>query len=69
MKLAGWIRPIVAALGGLVLTAAMVLDHLAIGAEIVSLAFGILFGGIVLALALAWVGLPRGMRELRKARR
>jgi hypothetical protein len=45
----------------LVLTAAMVLDHLAIGAEIVSLAFGILFGGIVLALALA-VGL--GSRDL-----
>src|ERR1700733_11026687 len=44
-----------------VLTAAMVLDHLAIGGEIVDLAFGILFGGIVLALALA-VGL--GSREL-----
>ena len=45
----------------LVLTAAMVLDHLAIGGQIVDLAFGILFGGIVLALALA-VGL--GSREL-----
>ncbi len=45
----------------LVLTAAMVLDHLAIGAAIVDLAFGILFGGIVLALALA-VGL--GSRDL-----
>lgn len=45
----------------LVLTAAMVLDHLRIGGEIVDLAFGILFGGIVLALALA-VGL--GSREL-----
>jgi hypothetical protein len=45
----------------LVLTAAMVLDHLDIGGEIVDLAFGILFGGIVLALALA-VGL--GSREL-----
>ncbi|HEY0786823.1 MAG TPA: hypothetical protein VGD62_13210 [Acidobacteriaceae bacterium] len=45
----------------LVLTAAMVLDHLSIGGEIVDLAFGILFGGIVLALALA-VGL--GSREL-----
>jgi hypothetical protein len=45
----------------LVLTAAMVLDHLAIGGEIVDLAFGILFGGIVLALALA-VGL--GSRDL-----
>jgi hypothetical protein len=45
----------------LVLTAAMVLDHLAIGGAIVELAFGILFGGIVLTLALA-VGL--GSREL-----
>ena len=45
----------------LVLTAAMVLDHLAIGGAIVDLAFGILFGGIVLALALA-VGL--GSRDL-----
>lgn len=44
-----------------VLTAAMVLDHLAIGGRIVDLAFGILFGGIVLALALA-VGL--GSRDL-----
>lgn len=44
-----------------VLTAAMVLDHLAIGGGIVDLAFGILFGGIVLALALA-VGL--GSRDL-----
>jgi hypothetical protein len=38
-----------------------VLDHLSIGAAIVDLAFGILFGGIVLALALA-VGL--GSRDL-----
>jgi hypothetical protein len=45
----------------LVLTAAMVLDHLDIGGSIVDLAFGILFGGIVLALALA-VGL--GSRDL-----
>jgi hypothetical protein len=45
----------------LVLTAAMVLDHLSIGAAIVDLAFGILFGGIVFALALA-VGL--GSRDL-----
>lgn len=45
----------------LVLTAAMVLDHLNIAGSIVDLAFGILFGGIVLALALA-VGL--GSREL-----
>jgi hypothetical protein len=45
----------------LVLTAAMVLDHLAIGGHIVDLAFSILFGGIVLALALA-VGL--GSRDL-----
>lgn len=40
----------------LVLTTAMALDHLGIGGSIVSLAFGILFGGIVLALSLA-VGL------------
>ncbi len=45
----------------LVLTAAMVLDHLQIGGTIVELAFGILFGGIVLTLSLA-VGL--GSREL-----
>ncbi|ADW69909.1 hypothetical protein [Granulicella tundricola] len=45
----------------LVLTAAMVLDHLQIGSGIVELAFGILFGGIVLTLALA-VGL--GSRDL-----
>ena len=45
----------------LVLTAAMTLDHLRIGQEIVDLAFGILFGGIVLALALS-VGL--GSRDL-----
>jgi hypothetical protein len=45
----------------MVLTAAMVLDHLALGGAIVELAFGILFGGIVLALALA-VGL--GSRDL-----
>lgn len=45
----------------LVLTAAMVLDHLEVGENIVELAFGILFGGIVLTLALA-VGL--GSRDL-----
>ena len=45
----------------LVLTAAMVLDHLQIGGSIVALAFGILFGGIVLTLSLA-IGL--GSREL-----
>jgi len=45
----------------LVLTGAMVLDHLSVGGTIVELAFGILFGGIVLALALA-VGL--GSRDL-----
>jgi len=45
----------------LVLTAAMVLDHLEVGGNIVELAFGILFGGIVLTLALA-VGL--GSRHL-----
>lgn len=45
----------------LVLTAAMALDHLSIGGSILYLAFGILFGGIVLALTLA-VGL--GSKEL-----
>ncbi len=45
----------------LVLTAAMVLDHLGIGGTIIELAFGILFGGIVLTLALA-VGL--GSRDI-----
>ena len=45
----------------LVLTAAMVLNHLQMGGNIVGLAFGILFGGIVLTLALA-VGL--GSRDL-----
>jgi hypothetical protein len=45
----------------LVLTAAMVLDHLEIGGNIVELAFGILFGGIVLTLTLA-IGL--GSRDL-----
>jgi hypothetical protein len=45
----------------LVLAVAMALDHLGIGRRIVGLAFGILFGGIVLALALA-VGL--GSKDL-----
>jgi hypothetical protein len=45
----------------LVFTAAMVLDHLAIARGIVELGFGILFGGIVLALALA-IGL--GSRDM-----
>ena len=45
----------------LVLTAAMVLEHLEIGGTVVELAFGILFGGIVLTLSLA-IGL--GSREL-----
>ena len=45
----------------MVLTIAMALDHLQIGSGIVHLAFGILFGGIVLALALA-VGL--GSKEM-----
>lgn len=45
----------------LVLTAVMVLEHLEIGGVVVELAFGILFGGIVLTLSLA-VGL--GSREL-----
>jgi hypothetical protein len=44
-----------------VLTAAMALDHLRIGGDIVKVAFSILFGGIVLALALA-VGL--GSKDL-----
>ena len=45
----------------LVLAGAMALDHLGIGRQILLLAFGILFGGIVLALALA-VGL--GSKEM-----
>src|SRR5665213_3823546 len=45
----------------LVLAAAMALDHIEIGGTIVDLAFGLLFGGIVLTLALA-IGL--GSREL-----
>ena len=45
----------------LVLTGAMVLEHLQIGGTIIDLAFGILFGGIVLTLALA-IGL--GSRDL-----
>ena len=45
----------------LVFTAAMIFDHLGIARVIVDLGFGILFGGIVLALALA-VGL--GSRDL-----
>ncbi len=45
----------------LVFTAAMVLDHLGIARSIVDMGFGILFGGIVLALTLA-VGL--GSRDL-----
>jgi hypothetical protein len=45
----------------LVLTLAMVLDHLSIGGRIVYIAFGILFGGIVFALSLA-VGL--GSKDL-----
>src|SRR5690606_32002214 len=40
----------------LLLTVAMALDHLSIGGTILDLAFGAVFGGIVLALALA-VGL------------
>lgn len=45
----------------MVVAGAMALDHLGIGGHIVRLAFAILFGGIVLALALA-VGL--GSREM-----
>lgn len=44
-----------------VLAVAMALEHLSIGGDIIRLAFAILFGGIVLALALA-VGL--GSKEL-----
>jgi hypothetical protein len=40
----------------LVLTVAMALEHLSIGGEVLKIAFAILFGGIVLTLALA-VGL------------
>ena len=45
----------------LVFTGAMMLDHLGVGGLIVELGFGILFGGMVLALALAF-GL--GSRDL-----
>lgn len=45
----------------IVLAVAMALEHLAIGGDIIRLAFAILFGGIVLALSLA-VGL--GSKEL-----
>ena len=45
----------------LTLTGAMILDHLGIGGTIIELAFGILFGGIVLTLSLA-VGL--GSRDI-----
>ncbi|MGI4852741.1 MAG: hypothetical protein ACRYF4_01690 [Janthinobacterium lividum] len=45
----------------LVFTGAMILDHLNVGGLIVELGFGILFGGMVLAVALA-VGL--GSRDL-----
>lgn len=38
----------------LIFTAAMVLDHLEVGGRIVEIGFGILFGGMVLALALAF---------------
>ena len=45
----------------MVLAIAMAFEHLAIGGGIIRLAFGILFGGIVLALSLA-VGL--GSKDL-----
>lgn len=45
----------------MVLAVAMALEHLSIGGDIIRLAFGILFGGIVLALAIA-VGL--GSKDL-----
>jgi len=44
----------------LILTGAMALEHLGIGGQILLLAFGLLFGGIMLALALA-IGL--GMQD------
>ena len=44
-----------------VFTGAMVLDHIGIGGVIVELGFGILFGGMVLTLALA-IGL--GSRDI-----
>jgi hypothetical protein len=40
----------------LIVTVAMALDHMGIGRTVLLLAFGILFGGVVLAMALA-VGL------------
>jgi hypothetical protein len=45
----------------MVLAAAMALNHLRIGGEVLTLAFGILFGGIVLSMALA-IGL--GSKEM-----
>jgi hypothetical protein len=45
----------------LIVTYAMALDHLGVGGDIVKIAFALLFGGVVLALALA-VGL--GSREV-----
>lgn len=45
----------------LIVTAAMALDHIGIGRTVLLLAFGILFGGVVLAIALA-VGL--GARDI-----
>jgi len=45
----------------LITAAAMALDHVGIGGRILQLAFGIIFGGIVLAIALA-VGL--GARDV-----
>jgi hypothetical protein len=45
----------------LIVTYAMALDHLGVGGDIVKIAFALLFGGVVLALALA-VGL--GSRDL-----
>ncbi|MDE1162972.1 MAG: hypothetical protein PW792_13650 [Acidobacteriaceae bacterium] len=45
----------------LVLAAAMAMDHIGVGGSIIDLAFGILFGGIVLTLSLA-IGL--GSRDI-----
>ena len=45
----------------LIVTYAMALDHLGVGGDIVKIAFALLFGGVVLALALA---LGMGSRDL-----
>ena len=53
--------------GLLILFAAMALEHLGVGRQILVVSFGILFGGVVLALALAFglagLDLARGLLE------